>query len=115
MHEACANSMRHILSHPVLAVYCQSRETHPLATSCASPGMLEALEDVSIDSAASLWAKRLPALFCADLSFCARLATAEALRGVLNARPMTSSLLSFLEAVAPVAATSATPKEEFAR
>lgn len=79
---------------------------YPLATSCASPGILDALEDVSTDSAASFCAKLAAVLFCADLSFCARLATAEALRGVLNVRPITSALQSVLAACALVDATS---------
>ena len=48
----------------------------------------------------------IPVLFCADLSFCARLATAEALRGVLNVRPITSVLLSVLAAAALVTNSS---------
>jgi len=40
------------------------------------------------------------------LSFCARLATAEALRGVLNVRPITSVLVSVLVAAALVDASS---------
>lgn len=79
---------------------------YPLATSCASPGTLDALEDVSTDSAASFCAKFNAVLFCADLSFCARLATADALRGVLNVRPITSALLSGLVAFALVDASS---------
>ena len=66
---------------------------YPFATSCASPGTLEALEDVSTDSAASFWAKLNPAPLEADLSFCARSAAAAALSGVLNVRPITSGLL----------------------
>ena len=80
--------------------------TYPLATSCASPGTLDALEDVSTDSAASFCAKLTAVLFCADLSFCARLATADALRGVLNVRPITSELPSVLLAFALVDASS---------
>ena len=87
--------------------------TYPLATSCASPGTLDALEDVSTDSAASLCAKLTVVLFCADLSFCARLATADALRGVLNVRPITSELPSVLLAFALVDASSAEEHKEY--
>lgn len=84
----------------------KQNETHPLATSWASPGTLEALEDVSTDSATNLCVKLNPALFWVDLSFCARFATAEALRGVLNVLPITSVLLSVFEAAALVVASS---------
>lgn len=84
---------------------------YPLATSCASPGILDALEDVSTDSAASFCAKLTAVLFCADLSFCARSATAEALRGVLNVRPITSALRSGLVAFVLVDASSEDHKE----
>ena len=45
-------------------------------------------------------------LFCADLSFCARSATAEALSGVLKDRPITSVVLSVLAAAALVTVSS---------
>ena len=79
---------------------------YPFATSCASPGTLDALEDVSTDSAASFCAKLNPALVAADLSFCARFATAAALRGVLNVRPITSALLFVFGAFVLVDASS---------